>query len=118
MDQNPASAVHLALPIDLKRVHDHCMLQIRIGDFLVLRGILLSLEGNSIRVALEDCGDAAEFQRTAGGWIAEDGTSVQIEWHALSQPDPPPADADPFEASLNWDNRSCPPSPTRPTFPM
>jgi hypothetical protein len=118
MNQNPASAVHLALPIDLKRVHDHCMLQIRIGDFLMLRGILLSLEGNSIRVALEDCGDAAEFQRTAGGWIAEDGTSVEIEWQAMPQSDPSSAEADPFEAYLNWDNGSCQPATPRHVLPI
>lgn len=117
MDQNPASSVHLALPIDLKRVHDDFMLQIRIGDFLVLRGILLSVEGNSIRVALEDCGDAAEFQRTADGWIAEDGTSVQIEWQSMPQSSAPAAEADPLE-TLNWDNGSCQSMSHRPTLPI
>lgn len=92
------------------------MLQIRIGDFLTLRGILLSLEGNSIRVALEDCGDAAEFRRTDYGWVAEDGTSVEIEWQAAPQSETLAADADPFETSLNWDN-GCVQSP-RPTLPI
>jgi len=60
------------------------MLSIRFGDFFVLRGILLSLSRDTIRVALEDCGDAAEFRRVEKGWISEDNQSVEIEW----QPEP------------------------------
>ena len=55
------------------------MLSIRIGSHFVLRGILLSLSGDAIRVALEDCGDAAEYRRIGNGWIAETGESVEIE---------------------------------------
>ena len=117
MNHNPAEAVHLALPIDLKRVHDDCMLQIRIGDFLMLRGILLSVEGNSIRVALEDCGDAAEFQRVNDGWFAEDGTPVEIEWQSVPQSETSAAQADPFEP-LNWDGGSYHSTPHGPTLPI
>lgn len=55
------------------------MLSIRIGSHFVLRGILLSLSGDAIRVALEDCGDAAEYRRVDGGWVAETGEPVEIE---------------------------------------
>jgi hypothetical protein len=55
------------------------MLTIRIGSHFVLRGILLSLSGDAIRVALEDCGDAAEYRRVGSGWVAETGESVEIE---------------------------------------
>jgi hypothetical protein len=55
------------------------MLYIRFGSFFVLRGILLSVGGGTIRVALEDCGDAAEFRRADNGWISENGDPVEIE---------------------------------------
>jgi hypothetical protein len=55
------------------------MLSIRVGSHFVLRGILLSLSGDAIRVALEDCGDAAEYRRVGNGWVAETGESVEIE---------------------------------------
>ncbi len=55
------------------------MLNIRYGDFFVLRGILLSLSGDSIRVALEDCGDAAEYRRVDAAWVSEFGEPVKIE---------------------------------------
>ena len=61
------------------------MLSIRFGDFFVLRGILLSLSRDTIRVALEDCGDAAEFRRVENRWISEDGESVEIEWQSETE---------------------------------
>lgn len=61
------------------------MLSIRFGDFFVLRGILLSLNRDTIRVALEDCGDAAEFRRVEKGWISEDDEPVEIAWQPESQ---------------------------------
>ena len=64
------------------------MLYIRCGSFFVLRGILLSLCGDTIRVALEDCGDVAEYRRVEGGWVSEDGTAVEIELHAIPQSEP------------------------------
>jgi len=64
------------------------MLLIRLGSFFVLRGILLSLSGDTIRVALEDCGDAAEFRRVEDGWVSEDGQSVEIEMQAAPEFEP------------------------------
>ena len=45
-----------------------------------MRGILLALAGDAIRVALEDCGDVAEYRRVGSGWISEFGDSVNIDW--------------------------------------
>ena len=56
------------------------MLYIRFGAFFEMRGILLALAGDTIRVALEDCGDAAEFRRVDNAWISENGEPVEIEW--------------------------------------
>lgn len=70
------------------------MLSIRLGPFLELRGILLSLSGDAIRVALENCGDAAEFRRVDGGWISEQGEPVEIEWREAPE-------AEPFRPQLN-----------------
>jgi hypothetical protein len=55
------------------------MLFIRFGSHIVLRGFLLSLSGDTIRVALEDCGDAAEYRRVENGWVSEFGDPVEIE---------------------------------------
>ena len=74
----------MVLPIDVKRVHDHYMLYLRFGKHCVLRGILLSLEGHSIRVALEDCGDAAEYRRVENGWVDEFGQSLEIEFQPMA----------------------------------
>lgn len=63
------------------------MLIIRFGDFFELNGILLSLLNDRIRVALEDCGDAAEFRRVGDGWIAENGEAVEIEWRPVLSPE-------------------------------
>jgi hypothetical protein len=70
----------MVLPIDPKRVHDRYMLYLRFGKHCVLRGILLSLEDNAIRVALEDCGDAAEYRRGEDGWTDEFGQPVGIDF--------------------------------------
>ena len=64
------------------------MLYIRCGSHFVLRGILLSLEGNTIRVALEECGDAAEYRRVENGWISENGDPVEIEFQAMPKSEP------------------------------
>ena len=85
--------VHSALPIESKTSHDDCMLYIRFGPFLKLRGILISLSGDTIRVALEGHDDAVEFRRVSGGWISEQGESVEIEWQEA-------ADAGPFRPQL------------------
>lgn len=79
--------VQTVLPIEQQRVHDQGMLIIRYGAFFELRGILLSLLGDTIRVALEDCGDAAAFRRVGDRWIAENGEAVEIEWRALPSPE-------------------------------
>lgn len=63
------------------------MLMIRFGAFFELSGILLSLQDDRIRVALEDCGDAAEFRRVGERWIAENGEAVDIEWRPLPSPE-------------------------------
>jgi len=64
------------------------MLKIRVGRFFELRGFLLSLSGDRIRVALEDCGDAAEYRRVDNGWISEDGEPVEIEWQPVQHSEP------------------------------
>ena len=64
------------------------MLYIRFNEFFTLRGILLSVEGNSIRVALEDCGDAAEYRRLENGWVSEDGQPVEIELQPAPSEEP------------------------------
>jgi hypothetical protein len=64
------------------------MLSIRVGSHFILRGILLSLSGDAIRVALEDCGDVAEYRRVGSGWVAETGESVEIE--LLTKPESKP----------------------------
>lgn len=63
------------------------MLILRFGAGFELRGILLSLSGGAIRVALEDCGDVAEFRRVADGWAGENGEAVEIEWRSLPSPE-------------------------------
>lgn len=73
------------------------MLIIRFGAFFELRGILLSLLGDSIRVALEDCGDAAEFRRVGDRWIAETGEAVEIEWRTLTSPESIPVPLVPMD---------------------
>lgn len=72
-------------PLSRKGFMINSMLYIRVGQFFVLRGILLSLSGDSIRVALEECGDAAEYRRVANGWVSESGETVEIEWQSAPQ---------------------------------
>jgi len=64
------------------------MLYIRFGSYFVLRGILLSVSGDSIRVALEDCGDAAEYRRVKNGWVSEFGEAVEIELQPAPEDEP------------------------------
>jgi hypothetical protein len=66
------------------------MVYIRFGEFFVLRGILLSLSGDTIRVALEECGDAAEYRKIEGGWISELGERVEIEMQPVPRTDTVP----------------------------
>ncbi len=88
MSQFPQTVVRPVLPIEEKRVHHNHMLYIRFGSFFVLRGILLSVSGNSIRVALEDCGDAAEYRRVESGWVSEHGDAVEIELQPTQESEP------------------------------
>lgn len=53
-----------------------------------MRGILLSLCGDTIRVALEDCGDAAEYRRVDSGWVTEYGEPVEIELQRMPTSEP------------------------------
>lgn len=69
------------------------MLYIRYDNSFVLRGFLISVAGSSIRVALEECGDAAEYRRVGDGWVSENGETVEIEL----QPAP---EAEPFRLDL------------------
>lgn len=98
-----SQVVHAVLFIDTQRVHDIFMLYIRIGEFLMLRGILLLLEGDKIRVALEECGDAAEFRRVGNGWLSEEGESVDIEWQPAPRSDLYPL---PFPAAMDRSSRT------------
>jgi hypothetical protein len=87
MKPNVRIVVHPVLPVETKRVHDRCMLCIRFGSFL-LRGVLLSISGDCIRVALEDCGDAAEYRRVENGWVSEFGDAVEIELQSAPESEP------------------------------
>ena len=43
-------------------------------------GILLSLKGPQMRVAVKDADDVEEFQLIDGFWISEEGESVTFEF--------------------------------------
>jgi hypothetical protein len=44
------------------------------------RGVLLTLGGDSIRVAIEGCDDAVEFRKVSGRWISADCEVVTFEF--------------------------------------
>lgn len=67
------------------------MVCIRSGEFAI-RGILLAIGGDAIRVALEDCGDAAEYRRVDGRWVSEFGEIVEIDLCSF-----PPGEPDAFD---------------------
>jgi len=43
-------------------------------------GIVLSATGDTMRVAIRDWDDAAEFQYQDGSWVAENGDPVQFSY--------------------------------------
>jgi hypothetical protein len=43
-------------------------------------GVVLSVNGARLRVAIRDWDDAAEFRRCDGLWVSENGDSVEIDW--------------------------------------
>ncbi len=61
---------------------------IHYSDGKVGQGILLSLRGNRMRVAIKDGDDVAEFRFVAGVWISEECEPVTFEfptaiWEAI-----------------------------------
>jgi hypothetical protein len=50
------------------------------GDGRVLTGILLSLKGNQMRVAVKDADDVVEYRLAHGLWISEDGEPVTFDF--------------------------------------
>ena len=53
---------------------------IRYSDGRILAGILLALAGSSMRVALKDEDDVAEYRLLSGRWISEDCEPVTFEF--------------------------------------
>lgn len=53
---------------------------IHYGDGSVLAGILLSLRGGEMRVAVKDADDVAEFRLVNGVWISECCEPVTFEF--------------------------------------
>jgi hypothetical protein len=53
---------------------------IHYGDGRVLAGILLSLNGSQMRVAVKDADDVAEFRLVNGLWISECCEPVTFEF--------------------------------------
>lgn len=49
------------------------------GLGLTIDGILLSLDGNAMRVAVRNVDDAAEFRFRDGQWYSEYGDVVRLE---------------------------------------
>jgi hypothetical protein len=49
-------------------------------DGRILPGILLSLRGNQMRVALIDADDIAEFRMYDGVWLSENSEAVTFEF--------------------------------------
>lgn len=53
---------------------------IRYSDGRILAGILLALTGGSMRVAIKDEDDVAEYRLLSGRWISEDCEPVTFEF--------------------------------------
>jgi len=54
---------------------------IHYGDGTVLQGILLSLKGNQMRVAVKDADDVTEFRMSNEVWISDACEPVTFEFH-------------------------------------
>ena len=53
-----------------------------------MEGIVLSITGTKMRVAVPGCPDACEFNFQGGHWFAEDGVPVTIaSWNASAEPE-------------------------------
>jgi hypothetical protein len=55
---------------------------ISFGSGFDIEGVVLSLSGARLRVAMQNWEDAAEFQCRHGQWFLEDGDPVHIAWRA------------------------------------
>jgi len=68
------------------------------------QGVLLTLGGNWIRVAIQGCDDAVEYRQISGQWISEDCEVVTFEFseqmHNIDDPEQvPPMVASAFQQS-------------------
>jgi hypothetical protein len=55
------------------------MILIKYSNGLVLQGVVLSFGDQSMRVAIENADDAAEYRMIHGVWVSEDCEVVRLE---------------------------------------
>lgn len=55
------------------------LMLIRFYDGRSEEAILLANRGNTLRVAIRDCDDSAEFRYDSGVWLSENDVPVRIE---------------------------------------
>jgi hypothetical protein len=78
------------------------MIRIRRTDGSTQDGVLLSLQGDTIRVAGKGCSDLLEFRLIHNGWVSEDCEVVTFEFplamdrgisDSAAQPEPVPGNS-------------------------
>jgi hypothetical protein len=62
------------------------MILIKYSNGLVLQGMILSFGDQSMRVAIENSDDAAEFRMYNGVWVSEDCEVVRLEFAGQGSP--------------------------------
>jgi hypothetical protein len=62
------------------------MILIRYSNGLVLQGVVLSFGDQSMRVAIKNFDDAAEFRMIHGFWVSDDWEIVRLEFNAQDAP--------------------------------
>ena len=75
------------------------MILIKYSNGLVLQGVVLSFGDQSMRVAIENSDDAAEFRMYRGVWVSEDCEVVRLQFTEEGSPVEIPGD-DFLEAML------------------
>src|SRR5689334_24340780 len=71
------------------------MIYVKYPNGTTRQGVLLTLGGNWIRVAIQGCDDAVEYRQVSGRWISEDCEVVTFEFseriHDIDDPEELPA---------------------------
>ena len=62
------------------------MILIKYSNGLVLQGVVLSFGDQSMRVAIKDSDDAAEYRMIHGVWVSEDCEVVRLEFAGQGAP--------------------------------